>query len=170
MKGTAEGCLAEGSKLQIFVSLRVFRTESQYFYESNAVGLCARNLHTKETTLRLSYTEWRIRNITKKETSLFWFEKNRVLFVILDNLSPCLVCQMNHKWKLRIVTTINVSWNVSLTKFKCFNPHSLAVNSKIEEVSPCRNFVLLEDFKFTFNTPKNSSPSRQLLLPITFLS
>ena len=168
MKGTA-GCLAEGSKLQIFVSLRVFWTESQYFYESNAVGLCARNLHIKETTLRLSYTEWRIYNITKHETSLFLFEKTRVLFVILDNHSPCLVCQMNHKWKLRIVTTTNVSWNVSLTKFKCFNPHSLAVNSKIE-VSPCWNFVLLEDFKFTFNTPKNSSPRRQLLLPITFLS
>lgn len=168
MKGTA-GCLAEGSKLQIFVSFRVFRTESQYFYESIAVGLCARNLHIKEITLRLSYTEWRICNITKKETSLFLFEKTRALFVILDNHSPCLVCQMNHKWKLRIVTTINVSWNVSLTKFKCFNPHSLAVNSKIE-VSPCWNFVLLEDFKFTFNTPKNSSPRRQLLLPITFLS
>lgn len=56
MKGTA-GCLAEGSKLQIFVSFRAFRTESQYFYESNAVGLCARNLHIKETTLLLSYTE-----------------------------------------------------------------------------------------------------------------
>lgn len=28
MKGTA-GCLAEGSKLQIFLSFRVFRTESQ---------------------------------------------------------------------------------------------------------------------------------------------
>lgn len=168
MKGTA-GCLAEGSKLQIFVSFRVFRTESQYFYESNAVGLCARSLHIKETTLLLSYTEWRICNITKKETSLFLFEKTRVLFVILDNHSPCLVCQMNHKWKLRIVATINVSWNVSLTKFKCFNQHSVAVNSKIE-VSPCWNFVLLEDFKFTFNSPKNSSPRRQLLLPITFLS
>lgn len=59
MKGTA-GCLAEGSKLQIFVSFRAFRafrTERQYFYESNAVGLCARNLHIKETTLLLSYTE-----------------------------------------------------------------------------------------------------------------
>ena len=56
MKGTA-GCLAKGSKLQIFVSFRAFRTESQYFYESNAVWLCARNLHIKETTLLLSYTE-----------------------------------------------------------------------------------------------------------------
>lgn len=114
MKGTA-GCLAEGSKLQIFVSFRAFRafrTESQYFYESNAVGLCARNLHIKETTLLLSYTEWRICSITKKESCLSLFEKTRVLFVILDNHSPCLVCQMSHKWKLRIVATINVSWNV----------------------------------------------------------
>ena len=87
MKGTA-GCLAEGSKLQIFVSFRVFRTESHYFYESIAVRLCARNFHIKETTLRLSYTE-RIHNITKHETSLFLFEKNRVLFMILDNHSPC---------------------------------------------------------------------------------
>ena len=56
---------------------------------------------------------------------------------------------------------------VSRTKFKCFNPHSLAF--KIE-VFPCGNFILLEDFKLTFNTPQNSSPRRQLLLPITFLS